>query len=177
VESQFFCPNCGESLDSEPTESEFGCRHCGEALVYSSDHKVTLAKPIQTYLESDGQPQSNDSESSGKSEIRVIPQLSPERRKRTAELAIERIASEKRDLRKGIVYGIIFTIFGGIFLLVALLRILFVTSDWLNLVGFGFGFLIMALGIYLTNWFFRSSQSLSEEEEAVGEEVIRSSWR
>lgn len=177
MESQFFCPNCGESLDSEPPDPEFSCRHCGEALVYSIDHKVTLAKPIQTYLESDGQPQSNELESSEENEIRVIPQLSPERRKRAAELAIERIANEKKDLRKGIVYAIFFTIFGGIFLLVSLLRILFVTSDWLNYVGFGFGFLIMALGIYLANWFFKSSRSLSKEEEEVGEEVIQSSWR
>lgn len=145
--------------------------------MYSSDHKVILAKPIQTYLESGGQPQSKDLESSGESEARVIPQLSPKRRKRAAELAIERIASEKKDLRKGIVYGIFFTIFGGVFLLVALLRILFVTSDWLNFVGFGFGFFIMALGIYLANWFFKSSRSLSKEEEEVGEEVIQSSWR
>ena len=177
MESQFYCPNCGESLDSEPTESEFGCSHCGEALVYSSDHKVVLAKPIQTYLESYGRPQSAELGPSGNNEIRVSPQPSPERQKRAAGLAIERIANEKKDLRKGLIYGIVFTIFGGIFLIISLLRILFVTGDWLNFAGFGFGFLIMAVGIYLATWFFRSWQSLGIEEEEIGEEVIRSSWR
>jgi uncharacterized membrane protein YcjF (UPF0283 family) len=146
-------------------------------LVYSSDHKVILAKPIQTYLESAEQPQSIEFGSSGDNEIRVIPQLSPERQKRAAELAIERIADEKKDLRKGFIYGIVFTIFGGIFLIISLLRLLFVTGDWLNFAGFGFGFLIMAVGIYLATWFFRSSRSLGIEEEEIGEEVIRSSWR
>ncbi len=177
MESQFFCPNCGESLDSEPTESTFACSHCGEALVWSSDHKVILAKPIQTYLEPEGQPQSPGLGSSVNNELRVIPQVSPERQKRAAELAIERIADEKKDLRRGFVYGIVFTIFGGIFLVISLLRILFVTSDWLNFVGFGVGFLILLVGIYLATWFFRSWRSLGIEEEEIGEEVIRSPWR
>ncbi len=173
MESQFFCPNCGESLDSEPTESTFVCNHCGEALVYSSDHKVILAKPIRTYLE----PESTELGSSPNNELRVIPRASPERQKRAAELAIERIADEKKDLRRGFIYGIVFAIFGGVFLIISLLRILFVTSDWLNFVGFGFGFLILVVGIYLATWFFRSWQSLGIEEEEIGEEVIRSSWR
>jgi predicted RNA-binding Zn-ribbon protein involved in translation (DUF1610 family) len=175
MESKFLCPNCGEPLDSQLTEAQFTCRHCGEALLFSSDHKVTLAKPIQTYVAlGEPIPDTLDASFSGDKETSSIPQRSTERKKRAAELALERIADEKRAVTSGIFYGILFIVFGGIFILVSFLREWFIASDWLNWVGFGLGLVFVPLGVYFSFWFYRSSQSLSEDEQEIGEEIIKS---
>lgn len=175
VESKFSCPNCGESLDSQPIESQFNCPCCGEALLLSSDHKVTLAKPIQTYLGLGEEIQGPaEMRSAGENETPSIPQRSDLRKRKTAELALDRIADEKRDVTRGIFYGILFIVFGGTFILISFLRQLFVSSDWLNLVGFGLGLVFVPLGAYFAYWFYKSSQTLSEDEKEIGEEIIRS---
>jgi predicted RNA-binding Zn-ribbon protein involved in translation (DUF1610 family) len=172
VESQFFCPNCGESLDSRSLRSQFNCRHCGEALLLSSDNKITLAKPIQTYLALDDQVQGTDYPPD--KGAASIPQRSTQRKRKTAEIALERIANEKRDFTRGIFYGLLFIIFGMIFILISFLREAFVSSDWLNWIGFAVGLVFLPLGAYFALWFYNSSQSLSRDEEEIGEEIIRS---
>jgi hypothetical protein len=175
VSSQFFCPNCGESLDSQSIRSQFNCRHCGEALLLSTDNKVTLARPIQTYLSLDEHVPGNLGTSlSPDRDAPFIPQRSTQRKRKSAEIALERIANEKRDFSRGVWYGILFIVFGCIFILVSFLRQVFISSDWLNWLGFAVGLIFLPLGGYFAYWFFKSSQSLSKDEEEIGEEIIRS---
>jgi hypothetical protein len=172
VESDFFCPNCGELLDLQTIASQFNCRRCGEALLLSSDYKVTLARPIQTYMALGDQV--DDSGEMGSASEMETSSISPQRKRRAAELALERIAFEKRDVTRGIFYGFFFIVFGGLFLFISFLRQLFVSSDWLNLVGFGLGLVFIPLGIYFAYWFYKSSQYLDKDAEELGEEIIRS---
>ena len=174
VENDLPCPNCGEPLGSVSSDSEFACEHCGELLAVSIDNKVVLARPIQTYLEVDEQPPA-DTERATASEPTEVPQISDRRRRKAAEIAYERIAIEKKDLSRGFFFGSFFLVFGAVFLIISLARLLLVSNDWLNLVGLGFGLIFTALGGYLALWFHKLSRSLSNEEKTIKEEMLHSS--
>jgi len=103
-----------------------------------------------------------------------IPAISPQRKRRAAELALQRIANQERDVVRGFFYGSLFVVFGGIFILASSLRWLFVSDDWLNLVGLGLGLVFIPVGIYFGYWFYRSSQALKRDEEEIKREIIRS---
>lgn len=173
LESQLFCPNCGESLDSRPVLSKFNCLHCGQALLLSADNKVTLAVPLQTYLSLDGRVSGSAGPTLPPNDTSVVPERSTQRKRKAAEIALERIANEKRDFTRGVLYGILFIAFGIIFILVSYLRATFVSSDWLNWIGFAVGLLFLPLGAYFAIWFRKTLQSLSRDEEEIGEEIIR----
>lgn len=173
MENDLLCPNCGEPLDAVPIQTEFTCKHCGELLTLSADDKVVLARPIQTYLQLADEPQDlGDGESV--SEISSIPEISARRRKKAITLAYERIAQEKKDVTRGFLYGVFFLVFGTLFLVTSFSRLVLISNDWLNLVGFAFGLIFAALGIYLTLWFRQVSRSLSREEKTIKEEIIHS---
>ena len=138
----------------------------------SGDYKVTLARPLQTYMALGDQVSAP--EELGSASETESSSISPQRKRRAAELALERIANEKRDVTRGIFYGIFFIIFGAVFLFISSLRQAFISSDWLNLVGFGLGLVFVPLGIYFAYWFYKSSQYLDKDEEELGEEIIRS---
>ena len=174
MESQLFCPNCGESLDSRIVRSQFNCSHCGQTLLLSNDNKVTLAVPLQTYLSLDGRVPGSTITNLPPNDTAIIPERSTQRKRKAAEIALERIADEKRDSSRGVLYGILFIVFGIIFILVSFLRETFVSSDWLNWLGFAVGLLFLPLGAYFAYWFYKSSESLSRDEEEIGEEIIRS---
>ena len=140
----------------------------------SADNKVTLAKPIQTYLALDDHATASWGTDLPDKDVLSIPQRSNQRKQKAAEIALERIANEKRDFTKGIWYGILFIVFGCIFILVAFLRQSFISSDWLNWIGFAVGLAFLPLGAYFAYWFYKSSQTLSRDEEEIGEEIIRS---
>ena len=153
----------------------FNCSHCGEGLVLSADNKVILAKPIQTYLALDETAQGTFGTSlAADKRTAPAPQRSTQRKQKAAEIALERIAIEKRDFTRGVLYGILFIVFGAIFILISILREMFISSDWLNWVGFAIGLLFLPLGAYFAYWFYKSSQSLSRDEEEIGEDIIRS---
>ena len=174
VENDLPCPNCGEPLDSVPSDSEFACLHCGELLALSTDNKVVLARPIQTYLELDEESPA-DIEGATANETTSPPQISERRRRKAAEIAYERIANEKKDISRGFFYGFFFLVFGAVFLTISLSRLILVSNDWLNLVGFGVGLVFTALGGYLALWFHKLSRSLSIEEKTINEEMLHSS--
>ena len=141
----------------------------------SADNKVTLAKPIQTYLALDEHIQGNwGTGLPADKDVLSIPQRSTQRKQKAAEIALERIANEKRDFTRGVWYGILFIVFGCIFILISFLRQSFISDDWLNWLGFAVGFVFLPLGGYFAYWFLKSSQSLSKDEEEIGEEIIRS---
>jgi pilus assembly protein TadC len=169
VENDLPCPNCGEPLGTVPIQSEFTCKHCGEILALSADDKVVLARPIQTYLQLDDEPQDPvDGESAS------IPEISARRRKKAIALAYERIAQEKKDVTRGFFYGVFFLVFGTIFLATSFSRLVLISNDWLNLVGFAFGLIFAVMGAYLALWFRKLSRSLSREEKTIKEEIIHS---
>jgi hypothetical protein len=175
VSSQLYCPNCGESLESQNIRSQFNCSHCGEALLASVDNKITLAKPIQTYLALDEHvPGILGTSLPADKGTTSSPERSTQRKRIAAEIALERIAIEKRDFTRGVFYGILFIVFGGIFILISFLREMFISSDWLNWIGFAIGVLFLPLGAYFAYWFYKSSQILSRDEDEIGEEIIRS---
>ena len=157
-----------------PNHSEIACKHCGELLALSPDHKVVLARPIQTYLHL-GEESSNGGESDDADAPVSIPPLSVRRKKQTVELAYERIAQEKKDVTRGFVYGTFFLVFGIVFLLTSLSRLVLVSNDWLNVAGFVFGLVFASMGVYLVLWFRKLSRSLSREEKTLKEEIIHSS--
>ena len=173
VENDLPCPNCGEPLGAVPSQSEFSCGHCGEPLAHSADNKVVLARPIQTYLQLDDEPQ-DQVEGESADETTSIPEISAGRRKKAVELAYERIAREKKDINRGFFYGIFFLVFGAIFLVTSLSRLVLISNDWLNLVGLAFGLVFALMGVYLALWFRKLSQSLSREEKTIKEEIIHS---
>ena len=141
----------------------------------SADNKVILAKPIQTYLALDETAQGTFGTSlAADKRTAPAPQRSTQRKQKAAEIALERIAIEKRDFTRGVLYGILFIVFGAIFILISILREMFISSDWLNWVGFAIGLLFLPLGAYFAYWFYKSSQSLSRDEEEIGEDIIRS---
>ena len=175
MESKFFCPNCGEPLDPRTVRSQFNCLHCGQALLLSDDNKVTLAVPIQTYLSlQDDTLTSPGIGSFPDKESAAGPERSTLRKRKAAEIALERIANEKKDMSRGVWYGVLFIVFGGIFILVSFLRQLYLSSDWLNWLGFAVGLVFVPLGAYFAYWFHKSSQSLRRDEEEISEEIIRS---
>jgi uncharacterized membrane protein YcjF (UPF0283 family) len=135
---------------------------------------VTLAVPLQTYLSLDDHALGNPETNLPPNDTAVVPQRSTQRKQKAAEIALERIAYEKRDFTRGVLYGILFIIFGIIFILVSFLRETFVSSDWLNWIGFAVGLIFLPLGAYFAYWFNKAAQSLSRDEEEIGEEIIRS---
>jgi len=174
VDSTPFCPNCGELLEFQSQVSEFNCSHCGEALRLSSDHKLILVKPIETYMVLEETPGIVPEGPWEGNVAQPIPAISPQRKRRAAELALQRIANQERDVVRGFFYGSLFVVFGGIFILASSLRWLFVSDDWLNLVGLGLGLVLIPVGIYFGYWFYRSSQALKRDEEEIKREIIRS---
>lgn len=105
----------------------------------------------------------------------TAPEPSPQRKKRSYELARRRIAEEKNQSVRGFVYGIFFAIFGGLLLVSSLLRMLFVADDWLNLVGLGFGVVIIPIGVYITAWFSVTLRAWNKDELDLEAEISQSS--
>lgn len=105
----------------------------------------------------------------------TAPEPSPQRKKRSYELARQRIAEEKNQSVRGFVYGIFFAIFGGLLLVSSLLRMLFVADDWLNLVGLGFGVVIIPIGVYITAWFSVTLRAWNKDELDLEAEISQSS--
>ena len=140
----------------------------------SSDNKVTLAVPLQTYLALDDHLPGSVETILPPEDAAAVPQRSTQRKRKAAEMALERIANEKKDFSRGVLYGILFIVFGSVFILISILREAFVSSDWLNWIGFAVGLFFLPLGAYFAYWFLKSSQSLSKDEEEIGEEIIRS---
>jgi uncharacterized membrane protein YcjF (UPF0283 family) len=135
---------------------------------------VTLAVPLQTYLSLEDDVSGSVETGLPPNKAAVVPQRSTQRKRKAAEIALERIEYEKRDFSRGVLYGILFIVFGIIFIIVSFLRETFVSSDWLNWIGFAVGLVFLPLGAYFAYWFSKAAQSLSRDEEEIGEEIIRS---
>lgn len=159
MDAKISCPNCGEGLDV-PLSTSFVCPKCGELLVRASTHKLILAHPIKTYLELD-----EKSKAPGTAEYLdpALPsgglQLSDRRRKRSAQLASERINQQKKSEHRGFAAGFILSILGGLLLLSTWARAFILGNDWLGFTGIAAGLFLIFLGLAVAIWFYRLMRS------------------
>ncbi len=58
-------------------------------------------------------------------------------------------------------------------LFLSLLRMLFVTDDWINLVGLGFGIVMIPIGVYITAWFSVCVRAWNKDEFDLDSEISR----
>ena len=170
MKDMFVCPNCGKSIDIKPAKSAIRCNHCGEPLLVSPGSRVVLANPIRSYLT----PENSDEES-GHPQIRFSaptrPPVSAERRKRTAQLAYERVTQQEQLDHSGLVYGILAIVFGGVLDILSWLRSEYVQSDWVGWVGLWIGALVFVAGAFVTTWFFRSLRSAQAAKREIKKEM------
>jgi DNA-directed RNA polymerase subunit RPC12/RpoP/uncharacterized membrane protein YcjF (UPF0283 family) len=166
----FVCPNCGKLIDIQSAKSAIMCNHCGEALLVSPGSRVVLANPIRSYLT----PEDSD-EKSEHLRIRFSattrPPISTERRKRTAQLAYERMTQQEQLDHSGLVYGILAIVFGGVLGILGWLRSEYVQNDWIGWAGVWIGALVFAAGTFITILFFHSLRSAKSAKREIEREM------
>jgi hypothetical protein len=67
--------------------------------------------------------------------------------------------------------GLFFAIFGGLLVIFSLLRLFFVSDDWLNIIGLVFGIVFIPLGVYITAWFSVSMRAWNKDELDLEAEI------
>lgn len=166
----FVCPNCGELIDIQSTQSSVTCEHCHEVLLVSTGSRIVLANPIRTYLSSDRFMEKDESQ-----QLRFSaasrPPISVERKKRTAQLAYERMTRQEQLDRSGLIYGILAIVFGALLGVLGWLRLEYIQTDWVGWLGLWIGVFIFALGLFVTIWFFRSIRSAQTVKREIEKEL------
>ncbi len=171
MKNTFPCPNCGAPVDISGDIPEFHCDRCGEALAASSDGKLVLVHTLQTYVDFDNLEQDPGSQNRKQENPANVLSIFYERKKRSAEIAYERLGQEKKFAYRGFFFGILFVVFGGILLSLAYARYLLRIEDWLNFAALGFGLIFVPLGVYVMLWFALTLRSWSKNEREIEKEI------
>lgn len=154
----FVCPNCGNEVVVQPAQASVTCNHCREILAVLAEQRIVLANPLRTYLPSDASVEQDEHQRLHFS-VAARPPLSPERKKKTAQLAYERMTRQEQVDRSGLVYGIFAIVFGGFLSSLCWFRTEYIQNDWVGWVGLWIGAGVFALGLLVTFWFLRSIRS------------------
>lgn len=146
------------------------CEHCGEKLLVSSGSRLVLANPIRAYLPAEDSTQAEHPHlrfSTGKR-----PPVSAERKKRTMRLARERIAQQKQLCQSGLLYGILAIVFGGTLGTLGWLRLEALPGDWTGWLGLGIGAPVLAIGFFVTVWFWRALYAVRVDQREIEKEMV-----
>jgi uncharacterized membrane protein YcjF (UPF0283 family) len=157
-------------INSQSPDSTVACNHCGETLLVFADRRVVLANPIRTYL-----APNNSAEKSEQTRVHFSattrPPISAERRRRTAQLAYERVTQQQQLDHSGLVCGVLAIVFGGVLGILSWLRSEYIQNDWIGWAGMWIGALVFAAGMFVAIWFFRSLRSAQAVKREIEKEI------
>jgi len=159
------CPNCGGALAHVSQSSRFTCPACGRELEMRSPRKVIIAEPLADFAAPDQARRANPAPAPGTSAPPWVNTLSPQRKKRSAELAQERLTQERVINFKTRGLGI-WSIVLGIFALgMGWLRWLYLQDDWMGVAMGVFGALSLCGGLVMTLRFYFTARALTENDK------------
>lgn len=163
------CPNCGEALGKLSDKHYFDCPTCGRELEMLSPKKVVIAEPLLDFSVQDQPERTRPSLSHVTQIINWESTLSPQRRKRSAELADVRVAQERLSNFKARGFGIWSIVLGIFSLGMGWLRYIYLQDDWLAVAIGVFGIISLCGGIFMSIRAHFAIQTLTKSENGLEE--------
>lgn len=178
------CPGCGKDLTLRPTFGNLTCRYCGETLRYGADQKLYLANPIARYRELAGAIGDPEYLPPEQNPAMLMPSQTEYRRKQTSiELALDRISTEQQDASSSRKTGLALSLFGLVFGLVTVARLVLGGATWIDLLAPGLiafalftaGISLVASGSVMIRSSRREEQELQRQLEHIKGQVLNDS--
>ena len=165
------CPGCGKA-QTPPFAKPFVCAQCGEELYLTSDNKLFLAHPVDTYsllAEKPGVSQPDTTEL-GAARAPTLGEI--ERKQSSIGLANQKIAMRKKESRRLLMSGLALLGLGILLFAITLARWLLSQRDWVALAVSGLGMVVLVCsGIYLSVSSILVRRLLRKYEQELGKEL------